>query len=645
LATFSGEHGGKMSETLKQSYQALESKIEQRTKELVALSEVTSIIRQSQDTDTVMQQVAGKIREIFEIDNVWIFSSMANQDTLRLCALAQQNNASSESPPTFRAKGILAKVTEIGEPLIFEDIEDNRIYDDISQSTMSKKAEFRFFAAIPIKLKGRVFGVIACDNRTARRLSEHEFRLLTLVADQLGPVIENRNLFEEIKEKTTQLEISKREISDALVQKTAIAGTLRIMASSPSNLQAVFDTLLANAVILSCAAGGVIRLLDESGRLRFVAHFRHGKQLLIALQNTPPLLDENSATTRAMRERHAVQIRDIQNAGPDYRGPVKPDPWHTALGLPLLEEGAAVGALVVFRDVVEPFTDQQVELLATFADEAVVAIKTATLLQKLQQHTQQLEIANERLTQVDKLKTSFLSNVSHELKTPLTVIGSLVDNMLDGVTGALNAKQVRYIGGIKDSMERLTRLIHGLLDLSVIESGKIELIKTHLSISLLIREVVENFASMAKDKFISINLPSRLCGDQFVWADRDKINQVLTNLITNAIKFSPAGGVVKLMLKAMDGGHLLRVGVSDDGPGIKPAEAQLIFDEFYQINQPGQKKLAGVGLGLAICKKLIDMHGGQIWVESEFGRGSTFYFTLPAHRKMIKSGKTNRAHP
>jgi signal transduction histidine kinase len=339
-----------------------------------------------------------------------------------------------------------------------------------------------------------------------------------------------------------------------------------------------------------------------------------------------------------------VQINDIQREGPEWRGPVDPGPWHTAAAVPLLQENNAIGAIVVFRDFVEPFTNQQIELLTTFADQAVVAIKNATLFRELQERTRDLETANERLTQLDKLKSGFVSNVSHELRTPLTAIGSLVDNMLDGLTGTLNAKQSHYISGIKESTERLDRLIHDVLDLSVIESGKIELKMARFSLPSLIREVAQVLAPVAGKKSIALALPPAMNGDHIAWADRDKITQVLTNLIGNAVKFTPSAGKVALALETTSDGGWFQVGVSDTGPGIPPEEARLIFDEFYQINQPGQEKAKGVGLGLAICKKLIDMHGGEMHVESAVGRGSTFYFTVPAHREMFGTLQDRQHH-
>jgi signal transduction histidine kinase len=175
----------------------------------------------------------------------------------------------------------------------------------------------------------------------------------------------------------------------------------------------------------------------------------------------------------------------------------------------------------------------------------------------------------------------------------------------------------------------MARLISDLLDLSVIETGKTEMKPARFSLGNLIHEVVESLKPLAAGKGISTEI-AQTNGDATAWADRDKITQVLTNLIINAVKFSPAGGSLRLGMAPASDSSFLEVSVSDTGPGIPQTEVERIFQEFYQISQPGGEKTMGVGLGLAISRKLVEMHGGKIRVESVPGRGSTFFFTLPA---------------
>ena len=235
-----------------------------------------------------------------------------------------------------------------------------------------------------------------------------------------------------------------------------------------------------------------------------------------------------------------------------------------------------------------------------------------------------------RLKELDKMKSDFVSNVSHELRTPLTSIKGSVDNMLDGLTGSLNEKQIRYLNRIKSNTDRLSRLINDLLDLSRIESGRVEVRPTTLPLTALAEEVAEHMKALAAEKLIRIEVPPS-DPSVTVWADRDKVTQVLMNLIGNAVKFTPQDGKITVALEK-NGNDYIQISVADTGPGILPEEQNKIFSKFYQVANIDKQKPKGSGLGLAISKALVEMHGGKIWMDSEVGRGSTFYFTLPAQQ-------------
>ncbi len=236
----------------------------------------------------------------------------------------------------------------------------------------------------------------------------------------------------------------------------------------------------------------------------------------------------------------------------------------------------------------------------------------------------------QRLKELDKMKSAFVSNVSHELRTPLTAIKASADNMLDRLIGDLNGKQVGYLTRIKSNSDRLARLINDLLDLSTIEAGKIDLRPTNLPLVTLVKEAAESLRPVAAEKLINLTVMSADPG-VIAWADRDKVIQVLMNLIGNALKFTPARGKVTIAV-AKNSAAWMQISVTDTGPGIPAEEVNKVFGRFYQIGQAGTQKTQGTGLGLAISKALVEMHGGKIWVESEAGKGSTFSFTLPAEQ-------------
>jgi signal transduction histidine kinase len=318
--------------------------------------------------------------------------------------------------------------------------------------------------------------------------------------------------------------------------------------------------------------------------------------------------------------------------------------------MPLFFRGQLMGRLHLGSKQAKTYNDHHAVFLLGASEWLAMAIENARLYEQEKHHaneleskvlerTQELMNANERLKELDRMKSSFLSNVSHELRTPLTAIESLAENMLDGLTGPLSHKQANYMTGIKESTERLERLINDVLDLSVIEAGKTELRPTSFSMASLLHEVTDTLKPMAEEKLIDIEIPSTNA-DPIAWADRDKVTQVLTNLIGNAIKFTPDRGKVTAMVSPMDDAWL-QVSITDTGPGIPPQEASKIFDEFYQMSRPGREKSKGVGLGLAISKKIVEMHGGKIRVDSCVGRGSRFSFTMPAQNSRQVNASAN----
>jgi signal transduction histidine kinase len=425
-----------------------------------------------------------------------------------------------------------------------------------------------------------------------------------------------------------QLEERTRELAEAFAQQTATSEILRVIASSPTDLKPVMAAVAENAARV-CGASDALIFLCENGFLRHVA--RYGS-IIPAQQpgELGPPIDRESVPGRAVVDREAVHVHDLRVVAHEFRQAMTrgiPQGVRTSLATPLFRQGEPLGVILIRRQVVLPFSEKQIALLMTFADQAVIAIEHVRLFQEIQEKHRQLQLANEQLQELDRLKSDFVSNVSHELRTPLTAIKGAVDLVLREVAGPLTEKQTHYLTRVRSNTQHLAGLINDLLDLSKIESGKIEVKSSRISLAGLVHEVVESLRPVAAEKVIgleaTISEPSIL-----VWADRDKVNQVLMNLIGNAVKFTPAQGRITVSA-SRNGKGSVQVSVSDTGPGIAPDEKDKIFDKFYQIAQLGDVKPKGTGLGLAICKALVELHGGNIWVESQVNHGSTFYFTLP----------------
>lgn len=235
----------------------------------------------------------------------------------------------------------------------------------------------------------------------------------------------------------------------------------------------------------------------------------------------------------------------------------------------------------------------------------------------------ELEAANRKLQQLDKIKSDFVSNVAHEFRTPLMIIKGNIDLVNKGGLGSVVPAQKEMLDGALNIVNRLSRLVNDLLDISKIESGKMELKKESVDMNNIIEENLTIFDKIIKDKKQRIERDlSRILSK--VSADKDKITQVFINLLNNAIKYTPEAGLITVKTVSLE--KEIMVEVSDTGEGVAPDNMDKIFDKFTRVTA---EKKEGTGLGLPIAKDIVNLHNGRMWVKSELGKGSQFYFTLP----------------
>ena len=432
-------------------------------------------------------------------------------------------------------------------------------------------------------------------------------------------------LKEELRRISEKLESREGELAEALEQQTATSQILRVIASSPTDIQPVLDAVIESAARLCDATDGLVARID--GDILVPAVAKYGSMPVPEARR----LSYGTPVGRAIIDRETIHVHDlkaeVETEFPHSKPRQAISGVRTLLTTPLFSKGNAIGAIVIRRKEVRPFSDKQIELLSTFADQVVIAIENVRLFQENQERSRQLETANERLKELDRLKSDFVSNVSNELRTPLTAIKGAVDLLLREVPGRLNENQTHYLTRVRSNTQHLAGLINDLLDLAKMEEGKVELKGARVSVGGLVHEVMETMKPLAAEKpvLLEVKVPEP---SVLVWADRDKVAQVLMNLVGNAIKFTPPQGRV-MVSASRDGTEWAQVSVDDSGPGISAEECQKIFHKFYQVSEGGGPKPKGTGLGLAISKALVELHGGKIWVESEPGRGSTFSFTLP----------------
>ena len=326
-----------------------------------------------------------------------------------------------------------------------------------------------------------------------------------------------------------------------------------------------------------------------------------------------------SITGRTVMKGETIQVADV-TTDPDYKmsDAIRFANIRTLLGVPMLREGTQSGVIVLARSAVRPFTRQQIELVETFADQAVIAIENVRLFDEIQDKSRALEVASQH-------KSQFLANMSHELRTPLNAILGYTELIADGIYGQPTEKMLSVLKRLESNGRHLLGLINDVLDLSKIEAGQLVLELSDYSVQDIAQTVHSALEPLAADKNLvfKVELAPKLPPGR---GDGRRLTQVMINLVGNAIKFTDAGEVV-ITGGATDGSFHLSV--RDTGPGISDADQAKLFQEFQQADNAITRKKGGTGLGLAISKRIIEMHGGKIWIESQVGEGSTFSFTLP----------------
>ena len=470
----------------------------------------------------------------------------------------------------------------------------------------------RTMLSAPLIREGTAVGVIQLRRTEVNPFTDRQAELLQTFADQAVIAIENARLFKALQTRNADL-------TNALSRQTATSEILRVISGSPTDVQPVFDTIIKSAVTL---CNGVFGSLDRfDGDLIYpVATYNYTPEALDAVHRLFPARPSRSlGVGRAILDRDVVHIPDVE-LDPEYRvqnlaGTIG---FRSGLFVPMLRDGVPIGVILVARAEPGAFSDNQIALLKTFADQAVIAVENVRLFKEL-------EAANRELAAASQHKSEFLANMSHELRTPLNAIIGFSEVLSEKMFGELNEKQEEYSKDIHASGEHLLSLINDILDLSKIEAGRMELELTEFDLPTAIENALMLVRERAGRRSIAIQTNIDHQPGQ-IQADGRKVRQVVLNLLSNAIKFTPEGGRIEVSAVPKDG--LVEISISDTGIGIAPEDHGKVFEEFRQVGT-AEKKSEGTGLGLTLCRKFVELHGGRIWVKSQLGEGSTFTFTIP----------------
>ncbi len=482
---------------------------------------------------------------------------------------------------------------------------------------LAVKGGWRSVLSVPMIGKGRPIGAITVTRMAPGLFSETEIALLQTFADQAVIAIENVRLFEELEGRTAALTRSVGELQALGEVSQAVSSTL--------DLQTVLTTIVARAAQLSGADAGSIYEYDEATQ-ELSRRAVHNMEAEILARPDQRFRRGEGALGQAVERREPVQYADISDStlyDSKVRDLLLRFGYRALLAVPLLREDQIIGALVVNRKTPGEFPPETVELLTTFATQSALAIQNARLFREIEDKSRQLEAASRH-------KSEFLANMSHELRTPLNAIIGFSEVLTERMFGELNEKQDEYLKDIFASGQHLLSLINDILDLSKIEAGRMELELADFDLPSAIDNALILVRERASRRGITLghSVDERLGS---IRGDERKVKQVLLNLLSNALKFTPEGGRIDVGAGVHDG--VAEIAVRDTGVGIAPEDQEAVFEEFRQVGS-ADKKIEGTGLGLALSRKFIELHGGRIWVKSQAGQGSTFTFTLPVRREV-----------
>jgi signal transduction histidine kinase len=493
-------------------------------------------------------------------------------------------------------------------------VSDVLVDPEYTYSGALKTGGFRTLLGVPLLREGMPIGAITLGRNSVRPFTDKQIELVTTFADQAVIAIENVRLFDEVQART-------EELSESLRQQTATADVLKVISRSTFDLKSVLQTLVESAGRL-CDADFATITRQKDGVLFFAEAYGYSSEFIEYLRALPVERGRGTATGRALLERRVIHIADVL-ADPDYTRAEaqRLGGYRTVLGVPMLREGIPTGVLALTRSEVRPFTDKQIELVSTFADQAAIAIENVRLFEEIQDKSRQLQQASEN-------KSQFVSSMSHELRTPLNAIIGLTEMMVKNAARFGTEKAQEPLQRVNRAGTHLLGLINEVLDLSKIEAGKLELNLERVNLVRLIDEVIGTAGQLAeKNKNRLIVEAQENLGA--LTADSMRLKQILLNLLSNACKFTKEGEVTLRVRKVADGRDWVELAVADNGIGMTAEQQAKLFQDFTQADSLTARRYGGTGLGLALSRKLARMMGGDVTVTSEPGKGSVFTVRLP----------------
>jgi signal transduction histidine kinase/CheY-like chemotaxis protein len=581
------------------------------TEQFKATNEVlTALGRSTADPDTVLDTVVESARRLCRCQVAAIY--LIEGGSFRLASSVGLSEEFVRNVTDFPIE--VNRGTVVGRAAVerrIQKVRDVLTDTEYVRSDVQQKGGVRTSMSAPLLLDGDVVGALSVFRTEVKPFDDREEALLEAFAAQAAVVVRNVHLVRALEDRGA-------ELARRLEQMEALSDVGQTVGSSLV-LDEVLSNIIKNAVrFAGCDGGSIMEYIEDERCFSVRSAYASSPQLLAGLRNIRIEL-EATLVGRAAREGHPVSVPDLAEVDLDpHLQLLYNDGWRSVMAVPVLRGDRIIGALVVRRRSPGAFSEETAEFLQTFASQSAMAVYNAQLFRELEQKGAELEVMSQH-------KSDFLASMSHELRTPLNAVIGFSEVLLERLFGDLNERQDEYLRDILNSGNHLLALLNEILDLSKVEAGRMEVALSTFSVAA----AVEYAVSMVRERAVRHNITlnqSIAPSVDLLTSDELRIRQVLVNLLSNAVKFTHDGGRVDVLVAPV--GDELVITVRDTGDGIAMEDRERIFESFQQ-GRRGAPKEEGTGLGLTLCRKIVNLLGGRIWLESELGRGSAFHVAVP----------------